>query len=319
MVEVGIPCWHARETLSKGLDSLVAQTKNKFIVCISIDGDNEDYNDIIETYRARGLKIRVINSKENGGPGMARQRIIDTTQCDYIMFMDADDMLMPRAVEILYTTAKAKNFDILRSSFIREHNNKEDELIPQNVKTITWFHGKIYKTAYLKERNIRFLPGLYIDEDAYFNLLAWNSTQNRGEITEVTYFWRYNKNSLTRKENNKIYFLKTYKYYIYSQVEGLKKLFVINDSVANSLITQTLLNIYYYYMTAKFYKDDTTYIDELISTLKQEQWMQVYLNTGENWFDIVTNIKAGTIYEQKYVVFYTEHFNEWAARLLKDG
>lgn len=319
MVEVGIPCWHARETLPKGLDSLVAQTRDRFITCLSIDGDGEDYSDIIETYRARGLKIRVINSPENGGPGIARQRIIDTTQCDYIMFMDADDMLMPRAVDILYTTAKAKNFDILRSSFIREHTNKEDELVPQNVKTITWFHGKIYRTAYLKDKNIRFLPGLYTDEDAYFNLLAWNSTQNRGEITEVTYYWRDNKNSLTRREKSKVYFLKTYKYYIRSQVEGLKSLFVLNDSVASSLITQTLLNIYYYYMAAKFYKDDVTEVEELISTLKEEQWMQVYLNNGENWFNIVTNIKAGAVYEQKYVIFYTEHFNEWAARLLKNG
>ena len=101
MVEVGIPVFHARNTLRKGLDSLVAQTKDKFITCLSIDGDEEDYSDIIETYRARGLKIRVINSKENGGPGAARQRIIDTTQCDYLIFMDADDMLMPRAVEVL--------------------------------------------------------------------------------------------------------------------------------------------------------------------------------------------------------------------------
>ena len=72
MVEIGIPVYHARYTLTKGLDSLVAQTKNDFVVCLSIDGDDEDYSDIISTYRARGLNIRIINTIINGGPGAAR-------------------------------------------------------------------------------------------------------------------------------------------------------------------------------------------------------------------------------------------------------
>ena len=60
MVEVGIPVWHSRDTLCKCLDSLVAQTLNRFIICLSIDCDGEDYSDIIEIYRARGLKIRAL-------------------------------------------------------------------------------------------------------------------------------------------------------------------------------------------------------------------------------------------------------------------
>ena len=50
MVEIGIPVWHSRETLPDALDSLVAQTKKMFIVCLSIDGDGEDYSDLISTY-----------------------------------------------------------------------------------------------------------------------------------------------------------------------------------------------------------------------------------------------------------------------------
>ena len=101
-----------------------------FIVCLSIDGDGEDYSNIIKTYQNRGLKIRVINSKENGGPGMARQRILDTTQCEYLIYLDADDMLMPRAVEILTNGIRNNNLNILRSSFIREEKHKGDKIIP---------------------------------------------------------------------------------------------------------------------------------------------------------------------------------------------
>ena len=42
MVEIGIPVYKARETLPATLDSLVAQTCKDFVICLSIDGDNED-------------------------------------------------------------------------------------------------------------------------------------------------------------------------------------------------------------------------------------------------------------------------------------
>lgn len=316
MVEVGIPVWHARDTLCKCLDSLVAQTLDKFITCLSIDCDGEDYSDIIETYRARGLKIRVINGEENGGPGAARQRIIDTTQCDYLIFMDADDMLMPRAVEVLSQHMKVNNFDIMRSGFIREEKNKRDLFIPQDSSIITWCHGKIYRVKFLKEKNIRFLPGLRIDEDAYFNLIAWNSTDNRGEIAEYTYIWRDNKNSLTRAQSNSEYFKDNYMNYIISQVRALQRLMEINESVKNDIISITLINIYYTYMRAAYLEYPMAAADELISELKAEKWLKAFLDNADSWISLVNNVKAGEVYNNEHVIFYDEPINHWIVRLL---
>ena len=319
MVEIGIPVYNAVDTLPKTLDSLVSQTVNDFCVCLSIDGDFQNqkfYENLFNEYQKRGLKMRIISSAQNCGPGSARQLILDSTQCDYIMFLDADDMLMPRAVEVLYQQVKIEEYDIIRSSFIRE-DEKGDYILPQNMGVITWFHGKIYKVAFLKEKNINFLTELRTDEDAYFNLIAWNTAEKRGELEEVTYIWRYNKNSLTRGRAEKDYFSDTYMYYIISQVEGLKKLYEINGQISNDLISQTLLNIYYYCMKARFYKISETEMDNKISELRAEQWMQDYLNKGENWIYIVQHVKAGEFYENSNVVFFNESFNFWAKRLLK--
>ena len=54
---------------------------------------------------------------------MARQRILDSTQSDYIIFADADDMLMPYSIDILYRGILMDDYDIIRSSFIRENKN----------------------------------------------------------------------------------------------------------------------------------------------------------------------------------------------------
>lgn len=317
MVEIGIPVYKAKETLCDTLDSLVCQTYKRFIVCLSIDGDQENYDEIIETYRNRGLKIRVITSKTNHGPGVARQLILDSTICDYITFVDADDMLMPRAVEVLYTQAKALNYDILQGSFIRESKTSEDRLMSSTDNVITWFHGKIYKVRYLREKKISFLPELRIDEDSYFNAVAWNSTENKGMTGEVVYLWRDNKASITRMLPDKEYFIKTHNNYICGQVQALKKIFDINDSISSLLITNTLINIYYFYMRARFYKCDETEMDKIISSLKEEKWMQLWLSQGENWIDVIMNIKPGQVYDKEYVIFYEETFNLWAARLLR--
>ena len=318
MVEVGIPVYNAVGFLMNALDSLVAQTEKDFSVCLSIDGDGhyDEYKEMADEYIRRGLNIRIINNDENRGPGLARQSILDTTESDYIMFLDSDDMLMPRAVSILYKQAKQDEYDMVRSSFIREEKDKQDILLPQNINTITWFHGKIYRTAYLKDNNIRFHPNLRADEDAFFNLIAWNSAKKRGETSEVTYIWRFNENSITRGSSGKEYFMKTYMYYMTSQVEGLCELFRLNPEVDASLVMQTLINTYTYYMRARYYNLDEATMEALITKLKLEEQIQRVLQEGSNWIYVIEHLKAGELYDNSIVVFYNESFNLWAKRLL---
>lgn len=318
-VEVGIPIYKARDTLPQALDSLVAQTKKNFIVCLSIDGDNENYDDIIKTYIERGLKIRVISSKENGGPGAARQRILDSTICDYITFLDADDMFMPRAIEILYTEAKTSNYDIVRGAIIREHSGGKDELMLASDNVVTWFHAKIYKMDYIKKYNLHFYEGLRVDEDSYFNAVAWNATDNKGLTNEPLYIWRDNKNSITRRDKSPQYFKNTCYGYIHGQVEAMKYLKQIKSDVPDLLLTNTFLNLYYYYMTAKFYKfnDELTQIEKSIMTLRDISWAQNWYNSKQTWVDVLNNVKIGNIYDNDIIVFYKENFFLWATRLIK--
>ena len=315
MIEIGIPVYQAQDTLPNLLDTIVTQTKKSIIVCLSIDGDNYDYTDIIQTYKARGLKIRVINAKENCGPGVARQRVIDSTQCDYIMFADADDLLLPRAVEVLYRAMVTSGYDIIRSNFIREQPG-EDLLMQASGNTVTWFHGKIYRTSYLKNLGTKIPPHLKVDEDAYYNLIAWHATEKRGYVDEVTYIWRYNKKSITCRQPKADYFIKNHHYYIQSQVEALTFIFSHNITIPQKLITATLINIYYYYMKAKYYKCDLLFLDNLIRILSDISQIQEWLSEEENWIDVLNTLRAGEQYEDGNIVFFQESFGNWTTRLL---
>ena len=234
------------------------------------------------------------------------------------MFADADDLLMPRAVEVLYHGIVNSGYDILRSSFIRERQNEPDVILDANANVVTWRHGKIYRVQYLKNINLRYLPDLRTDEDAYFNIIAWNCTKSRGLLNEITYIWKDNPNSITRQYDDATYFKKTYHNYIYGQVEAMKKIFELNNEIANILVTRTLINIYYFYMRARFYKCDEDIMDNTLMTLQKEKWMQVWFDTADNWVDAINELKVGAKLDKKYIIFYEESFYAWCKRILKE-
>lgn len=177
MITIGIPVYKARDTLPYCLDALVAQTRKMFLVTLCQDCDGEDYSDIIETYRARGLHIRLISTPENSGPGVARQTIIDNeTQSDYIMFCDSDDILQPRAVEQLYREAKVNNADIVRGSFIHEENFGPGHHLPVGAIPVTWcFTGE---TMVLTEDGYREIRELKIGDRVYSHDGTLQSIEN---------------------------------------------------------------------------------------------------------------------------------------------
>lgn len=314
-IEVGIPVYQAQETLSKTLDSLVAQTTNDFSVCLSIDCDNVDYTDILEQYKNK-LNIRLIVSNTNDGPGLARQRVFDTTKCDFITFVDADDMLMPRAIEIFNREMKKNNYDIIQASFIRENPKANDIIMSCNDNVLTWFHGKVYRTSFIREKQLQFLPNLRADEDAHFNAVAWNITDNKGLISEVLYLWRWNENSITRRSTQEDYFRESYVGYVVGQVEALKKIAKYTE-VNQRFVSNTLMQLYYYCMEARYRQLDEEPLNESISTLQNEEWMKKWFGTMQNWIDVVNNVKAGKVVNDNEIIFYKETFNIWATRLIK--
>lgn len=308
MITIGIPVYKARDTLPYCLDALVAQTRKMFLVTLCQDCDGEDYSDIIETYRARGLHIRLISTSENSGPGVARQTIIDNeTQSDYIMFCDSDDILQPRAVEQLYREAKRNNADVVCGSFIHEENFGPRHSLPVDRIPCTWLHAKIYRLDYLRKNNICFLPELRLNEDSYFNLVACNCTDKMYKLDEYFYIWRSNPNSLTRQDKG-TFFQRSNGQYIYGQVKGLKKIYEIRGDIPAPVLCQTLINIYNAMMEQVYRKvDDYSYLDELLS-LKQNSFIQDFLKDGNNWPYFVNNVKAACIYDNDVVYFYKLRF-----------
>lgn len=318
MVNVIIPTYKARDTLPQALDSLVAQTKKMFVVTIVQDNDGEDYSDIIEEYQRRGLKIQLLITPHNGGPGYARQYGMDKTlMCDYCMFLDTDDMLYPRAVDLLYREAKLKDADVITSSFVAEQKHNTAIYMDAENSPVTWTHGKIYKLEYLRKNNIRFLDELRLNEDSYFNLVAINSTKKKFKIKEMTYLWRDNPKSLTRDKTDSTFFIRSWEQYLYSQVQGLKDIERVTGSINHSLVAATLNNMYNHVMEAIYYKLSLDHAKEICLGLKNLKSLQEAIKDAEFWKTIHTVVK-GSILKNNTLIFCKMRFCDWLDEFILD-
>lgn len=96
-ISVIIPLYNKEFYIEKTIDSVFNQTYDDYEVVIVDDGSTDESVNIIKTkYNSDIIKIY---SKQNGGPSSARNYGVRKAQGDWVVFLDADDMLLPYALE----------------------------------------------------------------------------------------------------------------------------------------------------------------------------------------------------------------------------
>ena len=163
-------------------------------------------------------KVKVINMKENAGPGVARQYGLHYAEGEYLIFADSDDRFMTVHKEgekeygvfqfFLELIKAHPEANIIRTSWLEEqHQDKVNKVvyIPHLAQLDnTWMHGKIYKKEFIEKNDIHFHPLLRGQEDSYFNSLAAELSKDKiiAYNPLVSYVWcDDHKGSITRSKD----------------------------------------------------------------------------------------------------------------------
>lgn len=191
-IEIIIPAYNCRKTLHRTLSSLEAQTDSDFLVHIIDDHSTEDLADILTIHK--DLNLRVTRNKTNQGCGMSRQVGIDSTEADYIAFLDSDDVLMPYAVEVWKNSVlSAPDVDVFNNYFMEQ--TPVGLLLRKDGHV--WCHGKLYKVSFIRKWGIRNSPEVKYADDSYFNSIC-TELGVYAEIPMPLYLWMDNQDSITR-------------------------------------------------------------------------------------------------------------------------
>jgi glycosyltransferase involved in cell wall biosynthesis len=91
-VSVIIPCHNHGRFLREAIDSVLAQSvpSHEIEIIVVDDGSTDGTRDVVCSYDA----VRYIY-QQNKGPGAARNRGIRSSKGEYLVFLDADDRLLP--------------------------------------------------------------------------------------------------------------------------------------------------------------------------------------------------------------------------------
>ena len=181
-VTVIIPVYNVAAYLPQCLDSVIAQTLDDIeIICVN-DGSKDESLAVLNEYAAQDSRIKIID-KANAGVSAARNDGIAAAQGEYIAFLDGDDFLEPDCLEKVYATAVSGNFDtvVFKHNLIDGNkktvwNNSEfgcfdEDKLLYTFSAVIW--NKLYRTAFLREKQIGFPLGLKIAEDTIFSLMCF--------------------------------------------------------------------------------------------------------------------------------------------------
>ncbi len=114
-VAVIIPTWNRRSVICSAIDSVLAQSY-KLTQCIVVDDASTDGTAAF--LRAQYMDdVKVISCDKNQGQSACRNTGVESTECDYVCFLDSDDVLDTHAVESRINALSEVYDDTISASF----------------------------------------------------------------------------------------------------------------------------------------------------------------------------------------------------------
>jgi glycosyltransferase involved in cell wall biosynthesis len=100
-IGVVIPCYNGERYLAATIDSVRSQTLRKWALTIVDDGGTDDSAAIAGRFAAADRRIRVRKQENRGLSGARNAGYEASRSSDYLLFLDADDLLEPDAMSIM--------------------------------------------------------------------------------------------------------------------------------------------------------------------------------------------------------------------------
>ena len=225
-VSIIVPVYNKGQYLQECIDSICKQSYQNFELILIDDGSTDNSGNICDKAADSDNRIIVFHT-ENKGVGAARNLGINKAKGEYIMFVDADDMLDCRCLQIMVDNMEPE-IDIVYSGICAIHENKKEKILLAKNGTYSvneffkelsnyniqfYYFGPIAKLIRNKfnKLDIRFEKQENIGEDIIFNMSLLCKVKKIKFIAEDLYYFRADsENSLSKSKYNSKYFCQRY-------------------------------------------------------------------------------------------------------------
>lgn len=176
LISVIIPVYNAERYIKQCIDSILGQDYSDYEIIVVNDGSTDSTTVVLADYLKKVPNLVVVN-KKNEGVSVARNVGLSMSKAEYVVFVDADDILMPNALATLYSEMIENKVDlvlcgskVMRDGIIsnyRIYNSIVSFDVIRNVKQSSLW-GYMFKNTIIRSNKISFVPGLCYSEDRVF-------------------------------------------------------------------------------------------------------------------------------------------------------
>lgn len=180
-----IPCYRAAKTLPRAVASVLAGAPDVLEVLLIDDGSPDETPAVCDALAAQDPRVRALH-RPNGGAAAARNTGLDAAAGEWVLFVDADDELLPGLWGALPSALAAAPGMIL-FGLTRQSGPNPCPLGPgvfpcladvgAALEPLLFESGylaapypKLFNAAALRQAGVRFNEALAVNEDVLFNL-----------------------------------------------------------------------------------------------------------------------------------------------------
>lgn len=190
-------CYNSEKYLNKAINSISKQSFNDFECILINDGSTDQTADILEKWRSKDQRIRVIHNPHNMGISVSANKGIELSDCTFLARFDADDIMHTKRLEMQLAYIEKHNLDILGSNLInigRFIKSKTHYPIPDKaIRALMLFQSPFAQPSILLRRSSlgdqRYNIEMKYAED-YDLWERMSATAKMGNIPEYLLYYR---------------------------------------------------------------------------------------------------------------------------------
>lgn len=220
-VSIIVPCYNTEKYVNRCIDSIINQTYQNLEIIIVNDCSLGKMKEILEKYKRKDKRIKVINHPNNKGLFQARLSGAKIATGDYIAFLDSDDYIDFDFYRELVFSAEAEKSDIVVCNTVLENKGNKyiynlfttgltklendeilDEYFNQKGNNYRWhtIWNKIYKIDLWKKAEKHYKDmheHLIMTEDFAFSTVLFYYAQKLIYNDRANYFYCVNDEAST--------------------------------------------------------------------------------------------------------------------------
>ncbi len=207
-VSVIMPMYNGLPYVGEGIESIINQTFQDWELLVIDDASTDGSPDVVRQYAAKDSRIKLIrNDSDLHGAGPARNIGIEAATGEYVAMMDADDISLPRRLELQVAFMDKLPKIIMSGCFAKAFGKSNKIFIASTqdwmIKALLFFRREFWHPSLIFRRMVvkEKYPAMPTWEDVHFGVRV-SLHHPVANLPKILYRYRVHDNSTTFQSFN---------------------------------------------------------------------------------------------------------------------